>query len=405
MRICLRRREFITLLGGAAAWPLAARAQQPVPVIGQLSPFRPGVYGPPEFLEGLGEVGFVEGRNVVIEYHWANGDYGLFLSICLRRSEFIAGLGSVVAWPLAVRAQQPVPVIGYLSPSRPGVYARPEFLEGLGEVGFVEGRNVVIEYHWANGDYGLFPVLAADLVRRRVSAIYAVTTPAALAAKAATTSIPIVFLIGGDPVKLGLVASMNRPGGNVTGFTGIANALTAKRLELLRDLVPQAGTIAFLVNPTNQNAESDTQDVQAAARAIGRRILVVAATNEQELDRAFATIVNERAGALLVASDAALFQGRVDRIVALAARHAVPTIYDTSSRAAGQLIRYGRVFTAAVDHDRGVYVGRILKGEKPGDLPVQQPTRFDLVINLKTAKTLGLTVPPTLLAIANEVIE
>src|SRR6516162_7330877 len=224
------------------------------------------------------------------------------MSICLRRSEFIAGLGGATAWPLAVRAQQPVPVIGYLSPLRPGVYAEPEFLEGLGEVGFVEGRNVVIEYHWANGDYGLFPALAADLVRRRVSAIYAGTTPAALAAKAATTSIPIVFAIGGDPVKLGLVASMNRPGGNLTGFTGIGNALTAKRLELLRDLVPQAETIAFLVNPTNQNAESDTQDVQAAARAIGRRILVVAATNEQELDRAFATIVNETAGALLVAS-------------------------------------------------------------------------------------------------------
>jgi putative ABC transport system substrate-binding protein len=324
------------------------------------------------------------------------------MRLCLRRREFIAGLG-VAAWPLAVRAQQPVPVIGYLSPSRPGIYAPPEFLEGLGKVGFVEGRNVVIEYHWANGDYGLFPALAADLVRRRVSAIYAGTTPAALAAKAATTSIPIVFTIGGDPVKLGLVASMNRPGGNVTGFTGIGNALTAKRLELLRDLVPQAETIAFLVNPTNQNAESDTQDVQAAARAIGRRILVVAATNEQELDRAFATIVNERAGALLVASDAALFQGRVDRIVALAARHAVPTIYDTSSPAAGQLIRYGSA--TARFHDQGVYVGRILKGEKPGDLPVQQPTRFELVINLKTAKTLGLTVPPTLLAIANEVIE
>ena len=326
------------------------------------------------------------------------------MRLCLRRREFIAGLGGAAAWPLAARAQQPVPVIGQLSPFRPGVYAPPEFLTGLGEVGFVEGRNVVIEYHWANGDYGLFPALAADLVRRRVSAIDAQTTPAALAAKEATTSIPIVFAIGGDPVKLGLVASMNRPGGNVTGVTAITNALTAKRLELLRDLVPQAETIAFLVNPTNQNAESDTQDVQAAARAIGRRILVVAATNEQELDRAFATIVNERAGALLVASDGALFQIRVDRIVALAARHAVPTIYDTAGPAAGQLIRYGRVFTAAF-HGQGVYVGRILKGEKPGDLPVQQPTRFELVINLKTAKTLGLTVPPTLLAIANEVIE
>ena len=308
------------------------------------------------------------------------------MRICLRRREFIAGLGGAVAASLAARAQQPAPVIGQLSPFRPGVYAEPEFLEGLGEVGFVEGRNVVIEYHWANGDYGLFPVLAADLVRRRVSAIYAVTTPAALAAKAATTSIPIVFLIGGDPVKLGLVASMNRPGGNVTGFTGIGNALTAKRLEVLRDLVPQAETIAFLVNPTNQNAESDTQDVQAAARAIGRRILVVAATNEQELDRAFATIVNERAGALLVASDAGLFQGRVDRIVSLAARHAVPTIYDTSGPAAGQLIRYGPATVAF--HDHGVYLGRILRGEKPGDLPVQQPTRFELVINLRRPRHL-----------------
>ena len=193
----------------------------------------------------------------------------------IRRREFITLLGGTAAWPFAARGQQPAtPVVGYLSSSRPGIYASPEFLEGLGEVGFVEGRNVVIEYHWANGDYGLFPALAADLVRRRVSAIYVGTTPGALAAKAATTSIPIVFQIGGDPVKLGLVTSMNRPGGKVTGFTAISNALTAKRLELLRDLVPQAETIAFLVNPTNQNAESDTQDVQAAARAIGRRILV-----------------------------------------------------------------------------------------------------------------------------------
>ena len=224
-------------------------------------------------------------------------------------------------------------------------------------------------------------------------------------AKAATTSIPIVFLLGGDPVKLALVASMNRPSGNVTGFTGIGNALTAKRLELLRDLIPQAETIAFLVNPTNQNAESDTQDVQAAARAIGRRILVVAATNEQELDRAFATILNERAGALLVGSDAGLFGARVDRIVALAARHAVPTIYDAGfGPASGQLIRYGPA-RGGLQHDVGVYVGRTLKGEKPADLPVAQPTRFELVINLKTAEALGLTVPPVLRAIATEIVE
>jgi putative ABC transport system substrate-binding protein len=320
----------------------------------------------------------------------------------MNRRQLITILGGAAAWPLAASAQQAaMPVVGYLTPSRPGVYAAPEFLEGLGEVGFVEDRNVVIDYHWVNGDYSLFPALAADFVRRRVSAIIAFTTPATLAAKAATTSIPIVFRLGGDPVKLGLVASMNRPGGNVTGVSGISNALTAKRLELLRDLVAQAETIAFLVNPTNQNAESDTQDVQAAARAIGRRILVVAATNEQELDRAFTTILNERAGALLVAADA-FFQGRVDRIVALAARHSVPTMYEFP--AAGQLIRYNPA-RAAMDHEAGVYVGRILKGAKPADLPVSQPTRFELVINLKTAEALGLTVPPVLRAIATEVIE
>jgi putative ABC transport system substrate-binding protein len=306
---------------------------------------------------------------------------------------------------MVARAQQAVmPVIGYLNPGRPGAYARPEFLKGLGEVGFVEGRNVAIEYHWANGDYDLFPALAADLVRRRVLAIFAVTTPAALAAQAATTSIPIVFFLGGDPVRLGLVATMNRPGGNVTGATLITNGLTAKRLELLRELVPQAETIAFLVNPTNQNAESDTQEVQAAARAIGRRVLVVPAANEQELDRAFTTILNERAGALLLAADS-FFEGRADRIVALAARHAVPAIYDNVSLStAGQLIRYGPNF-AEMQHQLGVYIGRILKGERPADLPVIQPTKLELVINLKTAKALGLTIPETLLATADEVIQ
>jgi putative ABC transport system substrate-binding protein len=323
----------------------------------------------------------------------------------IRRREFITLLGGAAAWPLAARAQQPaMPVVGYLHPSRPGAYAGPEFLKGLGAVGFVEGRNVAIDYHWANGDYDLFPALAADLVRRRVSVIYAVTTPAALAAKAATTSIPIVFFLGGDPVKLGLVASMNRPGGNVTGVTLITNGLTAKRLELLRELVPQAETIAFLVNPTNQNAESDTQEVQAAARAIGRRVLVVPAANEQELDRAFTTILNERAGALLLAADS-FFEGRADRIVALAARHAVPAIYDNVSLStAGQLIRYGPD-PAEMQGEAGLYIGRILKGERPTDLPVIQPSKFKLVINLKTAKALGLTVPLTLRAFANEVIE
>jgi len=324
----------------------------------------------------------------------------------MRRRDFMVGLGGTVAWPLAARAQQPaMPVVGYLTAER-GASAAPEFLNGLGEVGFVEGRNFAIDYRSANGAYDLFPALAADLVRRRVSAIYAITTPAALAAKAATTSIPIVFGIGGDPVKLGLVASMNRPGGNITGGSAMNNALTAKRLDLLRELLPQAETIAFLMNPTNQNMESDAQDAQAAARAIGRRILVVPAANEQEFDSAFTKIVNERAGALLVGSDQ-LFQDRVDRIVELAARHAVPTIYDniiTNSPAVGRLISYGRLRGEGL-RESGVYVGRILKGEKPADLPVIQPTRFELVINLKTAKTLGLTVPLTLQVAATKVIE
>jgi putative tryptophan/tyrosine transport system substrate-binding protein len=240
-------------------------------------------------------------------------------------------------------------------------------------------------------------------VFRRVSAILAITTPAVLAARAATTSIPIVFGVGGDPVKLGLVASMNRPGGNVTGVSTIVNAMTAKRLELLRELVPQAKTIAFLVNPTNPNAESDTQDLQAAARAIGRRILVVPAADEQEIDRAFTSIRNERAAALLIASDS-LFENQGDRIVGLAARHAVPTIYDNARRVAGELVAYGPA-PGELEHEMGVYVARILKGEKPGDLPVQQPTKFEFVINLKTAKALDLTTPPSLLAIADEVIE
>jgi putative ABC transport system substrate-binding protein len=324
----------------------------------------------------------------------------------MKRREFIALLGgAAAAWPLAARAQQPaMPVIGCLTFERPGTYAPPEFLTGLSKVGFVEGRNVAIEYHWANGDYGQFPALAADFVRRRVSVIFARTTPAALAAKAATASIPIVFALGGDPVKLGLVASMNRPGGNVTGFSAMGNALTAKRLEMLSELVPQAKTIALLVNPTNQNADSDTQDVQTAARTIGRQILVVPASNDRGLETAFRTIVNEKIGALLVATDASLL-GLRDQMVALAARHAVPTMYDQRFYVeAGGLISYNTVFEET-QHDVGVYVGRILKGEKPTDLPVLQPTKFDLILNLKTAKALGLTVPDLMLVRADKVIE
>jgi putative tryptophan/tyrosine transport system substrate-binding protein len=323
----------------------------------------------------------------------------------MRRREFITLLGGAAAWPLAARGQQrAMPVIGCLTFERPGTYAPPAFLTGLSKVGFVEGRNVAIEYHWANGDYGQFPALAADFVRRRVSVIFARTSPAALAAKAATTSIPIVFALGGDPVKLGLVASMNRPGGNVTGFSAMGNALTVKRLEMLSELVPQAKTIALLVNPTNQNADSETQDVQTAAGTIGRQILVVPASNDRGLETAFRTIVNEKIGALLVVSDAS-FVGLRDQIVALAARHAVPAIYDQKLYVeAGGLISYNAIVGENM-HDAGVYVGRILKGEKPTDLPVLQPTKFNLTLNLKTAKALGLTVPPSIMLRAVEVIE
>jgi ABC-type uncharacterized transport system substrate-binding protein len=321
----------------------------------------------------------------------------------MRRRQFITLLGSATAsWALAARAQQPaMPVVGFLNGASARAYGLnvAGFVQGLKEIGYIERQNVMIEYRWAEGQYDRLPGLAADLVRRQV-AVIAANTQAAPAAKAATTMIPIVFLSGDDPVEHGLVTSLNRPGGNVTGVSTFASALGGKQMGVFRELVPAATSIAVLVNPTNPNSRSYIKGVQEAARTLGQQIQIVNATTETEIDKAF----QGRADALIVAPDAFLIN-RIDQLVALAARHALPTMYPFREYpAAGGLIGYG---TSLPDLYRqvGVYTGKILQGAKPADLPVLQPTKFELVINLKTARTLGLTIPPSVLAIADEVIE
>jgi putative ABC transport system substrate-binding protein len=326
----------------------------------------------------------------------------------MRRREFIALAGASVTRPFAAKAQQPgMPVIGFLGAGSPGPLRDQvtAFHRGLKETGYVEGQNVAIEYRWAEGQYDRLSALAVELVQRQVTAI--VTTggvPSALAAKAATTTIPIVFTSGTDPVETGLVASLNRPGGHVTGASFVSDVADAKRLELLHEVVPNVGVIAFLLNPNNTRAEVQLRDAQEAAARLGIRLIRVNAGTEPEIDTSFAILVREGAKALLVASDA-FFYSRHNQLVALAARHAVPAIYQLREfTAAGGLMSYGASVTEAY-HQAGVYTGRILKGEKPGDLPVIQSTKFELVINLKTANTLGVAISNAMQLLADEVIE
>jgi putative ABC transport system substrate-binding protein len=325
----------------------------------------------------------------------------------VKRREFITLLGgAAAAWPLAVRAQQPaMPVVGYLNARSRHSDARmtAAFREGLKEAGFVEGQNVVIEYRYADDQYDRLPALAADLVRRQVTAI-AATGGTPLSAKAATSTIPIIFVTGGDPFKLGLVASFNRPGGNATGVNFLIAELGSKQLGLLHELVPAAARIGFLINPGSLVYDAMTRDVTAAASAMGLQIDIVTASDNREIEAAFGALVRNRADALLVGADAFLF-GRRLQITTLAVRHAIPALYNVREYPeAGGLMSYGTSQTEAY-RQVGVNTGKILKGAKPNDLPVMQSTKLELVINLSTARALGLEIPPTLLARADEVIE
>jgi putative ABC transport system substrate-binding protein len=326
----------------------------------------------------------------------------------MKRREFITLLGgAAAAWPLAARAQQPtMPVIGYLGQGSPGAfgYLVRAFHQGLSESGFVEGRNVAIEYKWAEGQNDRLPALAADLVRRQATVIVTSGIQAALAAKTATTTIPVVFYTGADPVASGLVPSLNQPGGNLTGVTGLNAELGPKRLEVLHELVPVLTTIPVLVNPSDRSAGALSSDLQAAARTLGVELHVFHASTERDFDTVFATLDQLRAGALLI-NASLFFNTRSEQLATLTVRHSVPAIYQFRQfAAAGGLMSYGSSIT---DSHRlvGTYTGRILKGEKPPDLPVQQSTKVELTINLKTAKALGITVPITLLGRADEVIE
>jgi putative tryptophan/tyrosine transport system substrate-binding protein len=328
----------------------------------------------------------------------------------MRRRDFIkAAGGAVTGWPLVARAQQPtIPIVGFLSGRSPYESATvlAAFGQGLGETGYFESKNVIIEHRWAEGRYDRLPALAAELVSRQVAVIAAVGGPnSGQAAKAATTTIPIVFVSGSDPVQEGLVASLNKPGGNATGVNPLLTAMEGKRLGFLREIIPNAVLIAVLLNPAmRDNFNRQTNDVQEAARAVGQQLLVLHASSEEEIEVAYARAAERGASGLLVAADPFMLSRR-ERLVALAAHYAIPAIYEVGEYAtAGGLMSYG-ISLANAYRQAGVYVGRILKGERPGDLPVLQPTKFEFVINLKTAKALGLTVPPSLLARADEVIE
>jgi putative tryptophan/tyrosine transport system substrate-binding protein len=326
----------------------------------------------------------------------------------MRRREFVAGVAGVAAWPLAPRAQQAMPVIGFLHSASAAAMAKfvAAFRRGLTEAGYVEGQNVAVEYRWGEGHNDRLPALAAELVRRRVAVIVTPqSTAATIAAKAATATIPLVFVTGADPVKIGLVASLNRPGGNATGISDIGVELGAKRLGLLHELLPGAARFGVLVNPDNPFVtEPFVAELRTAASAIGRQVEVVTASTNNDIDTAFATLVKKRADALLISPEA-LFVTRRVQLIMLAARHSLPAVYHRRELAeAGGLMSYGSDLTDQF-RQTGVYAGRILKGEKPAEMPVQQPTKFELVINLKTARALGLTIPETLLATADEVIQ
>jgi putative tryptophan/tyrosine transport system substrate-binding protein len=331
------------------------------------------------------------------------------LGEAMRRREFLVLLGAAASRPLAARAQQPaMPVIGFLSGRSPyeSSGAVAAFRQGLDETGYFESKNVVIEYRWAEGRYDRLPALAAELVSRQVTVIAAVGGPSSgLAAKGATATIPIVFISGADPVQEGLVASLNKPGGNATGVAPLLPAMEGKRFGLLHEVVPNAALIGVLLNPAAASyLDRETSDVQEAARVVGQQLLILRASTEEAIEAAFAIAVEQRAGGLLVAADP-FFVSRREQIVALAARYAIPAIYEVREyAAAGGLMTYG-INIGDAYHQVGSYVGRILKGEKPANLPVLQPTKFEFVINLTTAKALGVAIPPGLLSIADEVIE